>query len=113
MEKWEDQQKDIMRVVKLMQAYSESQDDENTKFKEQISQLTKEVRDIKHDKKQDEAKFKEELKSEFSLDLKALGKELAIDIISLNKKLDSKVIDLTTKHQQLSQEYDSKISKLS
>ncbi len=36
-----------------------------------------------------EEKIKE-LKSEFALDLRAIGKELAIDIVALNKKIDSK-----------------------
>lgn len=32
----------------------------------------------------------QEIKNEFTVDLKAIGKELAVDIVSLNKKIDSK-----------------------
>lgn len=31
-----------------------------------------------------------DLKAEFALDLRGIGKELAIDIVSLNKKIDQK-----------------------
>jgi len=104
-ERQEEQAKDLMRLLKLLQAQSETQKDENADLRDQLKVLTYRVKELEAAKAPAFSVSEKihEIKQEFAQDLKALGKELAVDIVSLNEKIDKKhqIVNEAVKNLQL------------
>ncbi len=96
----EESHRDLLRVVKLLQHYNESQEGENARFKEHLRQTDKMVR-LTEERGVNMRQWAEEfenrqidklvrMREDMVRDMKAIGKELALDIVALNKKIDSR-----------------------